>query len=173
MPKSRNYVYRRYFNFTGFLIILLYAIEGGSMSILSGTEVVLFSPMEGKVTYKGEPAANAKISRLIIWKGDEGETDTFYTSENGEFQLPAKKTRVRIPMFGEFVLTQEITVYYKDQEYFVWFRQKQDLSEYGELGGKPLNLKCELTDKRVGLDGFYGLFSTSCKWDSIEQQGEK
>lgn len=125
------------------------------------------------MTYEGKPAANAKITRLIIWKGDEGETDTFYTDENGEFRLPVKKTKVRIPVFAEFVLTQELSVFYEGEEFFIWFRQKQDLNEYGELGGKPQNFRCELTDKRVGQEGFYGLFSTSCKWGLIEKQGER
>ncbi len=142
------------------------------MSSLFGTEVVLFSPMEGIVTYKGEPAANAKITRLLIWKGDEGETDTFYTSDNGEFMLPEKKAKVRIPAFAEFVLTQELSVFYEEQEFSIWVRAKQELGEYGELGGKPENLRCELTDKRVRLEGYLGLFGTSCKWDSIERQEE-
>lgn len=142
------------------------------MSSLFGTEVVLFSPMEGIMTYEGKPAANAKITRLIIWKGDEGETDTFYTSESGEFELPVKKVKVRIPVFAEFVLTQEISVFYEGQEFSIWVRGKQDLNEYGELGGKPINLRCELTDKRVRLENFSGLFGTSCKWDTIEKQGE-
>lgn len=173
MQLSCTEIYKCFFQFTGFLITILYSIEGGAMSILSGTEVVLFSPMEGVITYEGEPAANAKITRLIIWKGDEGETDTFYTSENGEFKLPAKKANVRIPLFGEFVLTQEISVFYGDQEFSVWVKGKQDLNEYGELGGKPINLRCELTDEMVYLEDFNGLFTTSCKWDLIEKQGEK
>ncbi len=143
------------------------------MSLLFGTEVVLFSPMDGIITYKGKPAANAKITRTIIWKGDEGETDTFYAAENGEFKLPIKETKVRLPAFGEFVLTQEVSVFYEGQEFFIWFRQKQDLSEYGELGGKPINFRCELTDEDVYLEGFIGLFTTSCKWDSVEIQGDK
>ena len=138
---------------------------------LFGTEVVLFSPMQGVITFEGKPAANAKITRLIIWKGDEGEADTFYTSDNGEFKLPEKKATVKMLPLAEFVLTQEISVLYKEQEYSIWVRQKVDLGEYGELGGRPVNFRCELTDERVRLEEFDGLFGTSCKWDSIEQQG--
>ncbi len=143
------------------------------MSLLFGTEVVLFSPMDGIITYKGKPAANAKITRTIIWKGDEGETDTFYAAENGEFKLPIKETKVRLPAFGEFVLTQEVSVFYEGQEFSIWVKGKQDLGKYGELGGKPINFRCELTDKRIRLEGFNGLFGTSCKWDAIEEQGEE
>jgi hypothetical protein len=34
-------------------------MKGVAMSLLFGTEVVLFSPMEGKLTFEGKPAANA------------------------------------------------------------------------------------------------------------------
>lgn len=143
------------------------------MSFFSGTDVVLFSPMEGKMTFEGKPAAGAKIVRTIIWKGDEGETDIFYTSEDGTFTLPIKRANVRIPMLAEFVLTQEITVFYNEQEFDMWFKAKQELGEYGELGGKPYNFRCELTDELVRLEDFNGLFGTSCKWDFIEKQGAK
>jgi len=155
------------------LILLCFSMKGVAMSFLFGTEVVLFSPMEGKLTFEGKPAANAKIVRTIIWKGDEGETDTFYTSEDGSFALPLKRTKVRIPPLAEFRVIQEINVFYENQEFMVWVKGKSDTTEFGELGGIPQNLRCELTDESVRIDDFGDLFGTSCKWDSIEKQGEK
>ena len=142
------------------------------MSLFSGTDVVLFSPMEGKMTYKGAPAANAKIVRTIIWKGDEGETDVFYTAQDGTFRLPIKRASIRVPMLTEFVLTQEVSVFYKGEEFTVWVKRKEELGLYGELDGKPINFRCELTDEEIYLEDFNGLFTTSCKWDSIEKHGE-
>lgn len=139
------------------------------MSFLTKTDVVLFSPMQGVITYKGQPVNNAKISRRIIWKGDEGEVDEFYTNEKGEFSIPIKETKVRMVPLAEFVLTQELNVTYQEQEFSIWVRAKQDLGEYGELGGKPVNFRCELTDKRQRLEEYIGLFGTSCKWDYIEK----
>ncbi len=173
MKTNSIQIYTRYLLGFSVLIISLYSMKGVAMSLLLGTEVVLFSPMEGKITFEGKPAANAKIVRKVIWKGDEGETDIFYTAENGEFKLPIKKTRARIPLLAEFVLTQELDVFYADREFSIWVKAKQDLNEYGELGGKPHNFRCELTDKRVRLEDFNGLFGTSCKWDFIEKQGAK
>lgn len=173
MQQTTYKTHNRYLLIVTFLMISLYSMKGVAMSLLFGTEVVLFSPMEGKITFEGKPAANAKITRTIIWKGDEGETDTFYTSENGEFKLPIKKTRVRIPLLAEFVLTQELDVFYAGKEFSIWVKAKQDLEEYGELGGRPINFRCELTDKRVRLEDFNGMFGTSCKWDSIETRGRK
>ena len=54
------------------LFISFYSVNGVSMSLFR-TNVVLFSPMQGKLTYQGKPAANARIVRHIIWKDDVGE----------------------------------------------------------------------------------------------------
>jgi hypothetical protein len=147
---------------------LFYSVNGAAMSLF-GTDVVLFSPMDGRLTYQGKPAAHAKIVRHIIWKDDVGEKEIFYANEKGEFNLPIKREKVRIPLMGEFNIVQEIWVYYKEQEYGIWGRSKEDFKEYGELGGIPVNFRCELTDERVSLKKGHGLFRTSCKWDSIKE----
>ncbi|MDH5354711.1 MAG: hypothetical protein OEY09_09745, partial [Gammaproteobacteria bacterium] len=87
------------------------------------------------------------------------------------FSLPIKKDKVRIPLLGEFRVAQEIYVYYKDEKIPIWAKSKIDINEYGELDGKPINFRCELTDELVVLENFNGLFGTSCKWDFIEKQG--
>lgn len=140
---------------------------------LFGTEVVLFSPMQGKLTYQGKPAANAKIVLHVIWKDEVGEKETYYANEKGEFSLPIKKDKVRIPLLGEFNILQEIWVYYNDKEIPIWGRARGNIVEYGELGGIPINFRCELTDEPVSLNDKEGLFITSCKWDLIEKKGNK
>lgn len=142
------------------------------MSPLFGTDVVLFSPMQGKLTYKGQPAANAKIVRHLMWKDDKGEKETFDANEAGEFQLPIKREKVNLPALGEFVITQEIVVFYADQQFDIWGISKHDIDEYGELGGTLENLRCELTDELRFPEIPHGLFGTSCFWDSIVKQGK-
>ena len=156
-----------------FCILLLYSMKGVAMSLLLGTEVVLFSPLEGKITYEGKPASNAKIVRLVRWKDDDGESEVFYTNENGDFSLPIKKAKVRIPMLAEFVVSQEITVFYSGNDFDIWLKSTTEIDEYGGLGGYPKNLRCELTNEVVHQENFNGLFSTSCKWDSIINKGAK
>lgn len=138
------------------------------ISQLLGTKIVLFSQMQGRLTYKGTPAANAKMIRHIIWKDETGEKEIFYANANGEFSLPSKRTKVRIPLLAEFNITQEIWVYYDDQEFGIWGISKEELGEYGELGGIPINFRCELTDECISHRKKYGLFATSCKWDSLQ-----
>ena len=173
MKTTSIQIYTRYFPGFSFLIMSLYSMKGVAMSLLLGTEVVLFSPLEGKITYEGKPAANAKIVRLVRWKDDAGETDIFHTTENGEFNFPIKKAKVRIPMLAEFVISQEVTVFYKGGEFDIWLKSTTDIDEYGGLGGQPKNLRCELTDEAEHQENFNGLFSTSCKWDLIIKKGEK
>lgn len=146
------------------------------MSPLFGTDVVLFSPMQGKLTYNGQPAANAKIVRHLVWKDDKGEKETFYTNSNGEFNLPIRREKVKIPALGEFVITQELVVFYEDQQFEIWGISKYDIEEYGELGGKLENFRCELTDELTDELRFpeiqNGLFGTSCTWDAIVKKGD-
>lgn len=49
--KIRPAVNRFHLKYFGFLIVLFYLVEGGAMSSIFGTEVVLFSPMEEMMTF--------------------------------------------------------------------------------------------------------------------------
>lgn len=138
------------------------------MSILFGKEVVLSSPLEGTITFDSKPAAKAEIIRTLKWKDDIGETETYFTDEQGRFSLPLKQAKVRIPPLAEFVISQTILVRYAGQEVQIWGRTKRGTAIYDELGGRPVNFRCELTDEIEFLDVSDGLFGTSCKWDNLE-----
>lgn len=139
------------------------------MSLLFGEEVVLFSPMEGKITFHGREAAQAKITRVVKWKDEVGDSEIFYANENGEFVLPLKKTRVRIHPLAEFVISQSIYVNFEGKDVQVWGRSKRGIELYDELGGAPQNFRCELTDEVEYIDVDDGLFGTLCKWDLISK----
>jgi hypothetical protein len=61
--------------------------------------------MKGLFAFEGQPAANALIKVQVYWKGDIGEEELFWTNADGTFSIPAKKRRVRIPLFAELVVT--------------------------------------------------------------------
>jgi hypothetical protein len=147
-------------------------MKGVSMSILFGKEVVLFSPLEGRITLNGVPAANAEIILSLKWKDDIGESEKFFTDEQGRFSLPLRKTKVRLPPLAEFVISQSIFVKYANQEFQIWGRTKRGTAIYDELGGIPINFRCELTDEIDYIDVPDGLFGTACKWDTIEKKDE-
>lgn len=74
---------------------------------------------------------------------------------------------------AEFVVTQRLTVSFNGEEFVIWAMGNGNTNIYGELGGKPVDLTCELTDDRERVEVENGLLMTSCKWKTIESYGEK
>ncbi len=150
-----------------FVVIGLIPVIGVGMEMFSSKEedVVLFSPMEGKLTFEGKSAAGAKIIRTVSWKDEVGETDIFYANENGEFNLPIKKETVKIRPMTQFVVHQKIFVYFDEKEYQVWGNGKLDKEKNTEFGGQPKNLCCELTRDPERVDTKEGWVVTSCEWN--------
>jgi len=155
-----------------FLSLILFTTNGFSMSIFSSNkeEVVLCSSLEGKITLNGEPASGAKIVRWFKWKDQKGESQSIYADEHGFFALPTVKGELKSSILAQFVVTQKITVHYQANEYEIWVIGKDSKEEFGELGGKPINFRCELSDEPETVDLEDALLMTSCKWDSIDNK---
>ncbi|RYY77275.1 MAG: hypothetical protein EOO52_07305 [Gammaproteobacteria bacterium] len=132
-------------------------------------EVVLFSPLQGLLTYKGKPATNAKITRKVVWKDKTGETEIFYANDKGEFHLPGKVVITRIPAMAQLVAFQSIDVAFFDHEFTIWHYGKMDKGLYDELGGRAINLTSELTDNLARVELPNGVLTTSFKWGAIEK----
>lgn len=163
-----NVPYKRYIPYlmiASILIISLYSNRATLLPLLVGTEVVLFPPLKGTITYQGKPAANAKVVVRVLWKDDEGETEAFYTDANGEFSIPVKKAKVHIIPLTEFLVTQQVTVFFQ-RNYIVWIRGVLSPDEDFGLEKYP-HIRCELTEKSTHKESIYGVFSTSCKWDGL------
>ena len=103
-------------------------------------EAVLFSPLEGQLTFNGKPASGAKIKLWFAWKDQEGETKLFTADEDGYFSIP-KQTAIyeENPLF-QISIGQMVTVDFNGQEYLIWKGGKSTTHLYGELGGRPRNL---------------------------------
>lgn len=154
-------------------VVILAAVtfEGVSMSLFTKPEeeVVLFSEMEGHIIFNGQPVKNAKIERRVNWKDEVGDTDYFNTNDEGYFYLPEIKLNLKLNKFSQFVVGQEVKVIYDGEEHFIWVMGKMSKSKYGELGGAPVNLRCDLKDESVRVEVDNGLLGTSCKWDAIKE----
>lgn len=139
------------------------------MTIYPGArqDIVLFSPMRGILTYKGHPAADAKIIRHITWQHDHSQKDAVYSGSNGSFYLGLLQTTAILPPFTQLVVSQQLDVEYAGQHFVIWSLGKLDKELYGELGGKPVQLQCELTDPLVRVEVPSGGLGTSCKWTRI------
>jgi len=157
-----------------FFLVLTYAMKGVAMTMFSGKEeiLVLFSPIEGKLTFQGKPAAGAKIIRTVNWKDETGESDTFFSNEKGEFNIPVKSETAKISGLTQFVAYQTVEVIFQGKEVTIWRYGKMSKKLNAELGGKAVNLTCELTDDLVRVEVPDGGLGTSCKWDFIEKSKE-
>lgn len=152
------------------ITILLTTSQGVAMPLFNKQEekAVICSPMEGVITYKGSPVTGAKIERWLKWKDELGIRDSVKTDSNGYFSLPIVKDTVHLNPISQFVMGQEIKVLYNSKEYEIWSIGKSEKDIYGELGGRPENFRCELTDQGVAHRLDNALLYTSCKWDAIK-----
>jgi len=155
-----------------FMFLLAYSLTGVSASMFQKPEgeVVLFSPMQGKITVNDKPVADARVERFLKWKDETGEKDSFSTDQSGHFNIPVKKDTIKLSTISKFVIAQEVRVYIDKEEYLIWTMGTGNKTSYGELGGKPKTLRCELSDAMTCVEVDDGLLGTSCKWDSIEKQ---
>jgi len=154
-----------------FLFLNLYEIaEGATMSLFSKKEekVVIFSPMQGVVTYKGKPAMGAKLERRLKWKDEIGIKDTVIADEKGRFEFLIVEDVIKLNAITQFVIAQEIFVTFKNREYPIWAKAKRGKALYDELNGKPIGLTCELTDQFERIESGNGMLITSCKWNEIK-----
>lgn len=156
-------------------IILLFTVscfaaKGAPMSLFSTTkEVVLSSPMEGTLTLNGKPAVGIKIERRLKWfDGKEVNTDFVVTKNNGHFTLPTIKQTLKINSLVHFLISQDIVVMHQGEEISIWYMSKGSKIEYGELGGKPINLRCEITDEERASHDYNNPIMTRCVWDGLE-----
>ena len=88
----------------------------------------------------------------------------------GTFDIIKEKTK--LPKLSQFVVLQEMRVFHNDESHLFWTISQMGKAArrlYGELGGKPINLRCELThDSRpLRLEDAYLI--TLCEWDHIEE----
>ena len=131
-------------------------------------EAVLFSPLEGKLTYQGKPAANAKLKLWIAWKDKEGETDVYYADNHGHFAIPQITATYRNNPLAQLVVRQRLTVLFEGQEFVIWRLSKMEGIAFTELGGRPVNLSCEMTNEEVTVRGNRSLGGTRCTWEALD-----
>lgn len=132
-------------------------------------EAVLFSPLQGKLTFEGEPASGAKINLWIKWKDSEGETFSYIADENGNFSIPQHTATYKQSAIAQLVIVQKITIEYGNNVYEIWNLSKMEPEIFTELGGTPINVVCELTDDLTTIRGQGSLGGVACKWNLLEK----
>ena len=140
------------------------------MSLLpSPQEVVLSSPMEGLLTLKGKPLTGVKIERKLSWYEKSESVEDFVITDNmGHFSLPIVRKTIKLSGLVHFSISQEINTTHNGDKILIWFMSKSSKIEFGELGGKPVNLRCELSSDEIITRDYNNPFMSRCKWDSLE-----
>jgi hypothetical protein len=121
---------------------------------------VLFSSVEGTVLDQGQPVQGAEIVREYEWvyTGEKG-TDSTTTGSDGGFSLPA----IEGSSFGASVLPHEPLVAQKilirrgGNEYRAWVNTKRNYDANGELEGRAIRLRCELTAESTAKGDILGI----------------
>lgn len=130
-------------------------------------EAVLFSPLEGQLTYEGEPASHAEVELWVAWKDQEGETFQYKADEDGFFSIPEKTVTIKDSPLSQLSVGQTITVRFKGKDFLIWKVGKSSAHLYGELGGKPEGLSCELTRQEMDDHLEHSLLETKCVWKGL------
>ncbi|GAB2513139.1 DUF6795 domain-containing protein [Microbulbifer agarilyticus] len=134
------------------------------MSIFDAGKAYFFSPVAGVITKDNKPLSNAKIVRR--WEHKSLEQDETTTDKNGAFTLPEIRRRSAVQFIpAEFVVGQEIFVIHDGEETVVWSASKRDSGKNSELGGKELNLTCDLDNEEKIYRDFGPALFTKCTWE--------
>jgi hypothetical protein len=127
---------------------------------------VLFSEVRGVVLNAGTPVAGAVVEREYDWRWNNSQGhDRAVTGADGAFRLPVIEGRSLLGSIlpHEPVIHQKIRVVHNGQSYDAWATIKHNYTADGELRGRPIRLRCELTTppRRVNIDsvgtGFFGI----------------
>ena len=133
-------------------------------------EVILFSPLEGKLTFQGAPLPNARIKLHISWKDQKGESFYYSTDNDGFFKIPQHKSEYKESPLVQLVIRQEMTVEHNGNAYEVWTMSKMEAAEFTELGGEPIGLICEITSELTTMRTNESLGGVACTWLSLKKE---
>ncbi|MDN3638795.1 hypothetical protein QWY82_08245 [Simiduia curdlanivorans] len=138
--------------------------SGAPMSILDAGKAYFFSPVSMQIYRDGQPVVGANVVRR--WEHSTIEQDESTTDAEGKVNFPEVRRRTIVQVIpAEFVVAQQIIVVVEGEEIEVWSNSKRDSAINSELGGKPLNFRCELNDEEQLHRDFGSAFFTKCTWE--------
>ena len=134
------------------------------MSFFGGKELFLFSAVTGVMTSNGQPASGVEVKRHVKWNGTEFE-DLTLSDDEGAFSFEPLTKKMTSILPKEFVAYQTLTATHDGKDILMWETVKGTETENGELEGKPLIFKCELTDETSFVHLLLNSIETNCIWD--------
>lgn len=127
----------------------------------------MFSPLEGVISDSGEPVSDVVLERSMKY-GHQEWIDSTVTGDDGRFMFGKVEAILKVPALSHFVIFQAIKARYRGEDKLIWTKGKDGKSIYDELGGRPVNFRCELTDELVRVETASTWLGTSCQWDALE-----
>lgn len=131
-----------------FLLSIGLLIQGHAMAF--SKSYYLFSEVKGAVFLNGKPVKGAEVEQEYNWHWKkEKKSSVTKTDEQGNFHFPTVtgKSMTAGLLPHEPVIVQYLRIRYEGKEYQGWFHTKHNYDDLGELKGRPIRLKCELTDE--------------------------
>ena len=126
-----------------------------------------FSGFDGQLLYRGNPAANAKITRSYEQLGGDTHEETIYADSEGRFSFESITSEFKKPVLApvEYMSHQSIFVEYLGENIQIWGGGKADKSEFAEFGGSsPKQLTCEITGEAKLFELAKGGIVSRCTW---------
>ena len=120
----------------------------------------LFSEVRGVVLDHGQPVAGATLERSWFWHWkDSRGADATTTDASGAFHFPAVygSSLFGLVLPHEPVIEQKILIQRSGRTWRAWVFAKGEYNENGELGGKPICLRCRLEQEPSRKDGVFGI----------------
>jgi hypothetical protein len=128
---------------------------------------VIFSRVQGRIFFNGEPVRNAKVIRRYTYDVPDAIEDACNTDENGNFELPLiERKNEKVKLMTQFVVHQELYVVFGGKEYNIWLHGKMNRGENSEYGGHFKIMSCEIAQdlKRIEVGG--NVVLTNCIWET-------
>lgn len=136
-------------NATRWMLVLLGLLLQGQAMAFTQT-LYLFSEVKGTVLLDGQPVEGVEVKQEYHWHWKkEKKSSTITTDEQGRFSFPTvtgKSISADLPPH-EPVIVQYLRIRHEGKEYQGWFHAKHNYENLGERKGRPIHLKCELTDE--------------------------
>lgn len=123
-------------------------------SVFKGEELVLFSQCLFQLHHNGRPLAKLPVRRIVRWAGNE-YTHIAISDERGVVRFEHLKIHHSIlSSASTYPVEQQIIVNYEKRDWMLWICKKQnDYVANGEMNGKPLTFKCNITSPSKPISG--------------------
>lgn len=144
--------------------VLSFGLFGGC-AMGASSRLVLFSEVHGTVLKDGVPVEGAQVRQEVVWSDDKNEIPARETASDGSgrfsFAAVERNAGALRAVPHQPVILQKLIIRYDGVDYPAWRHTKDSYEENSELGGKRMDLVCELTREPDFEGTHYGICRAS------------